>query len=1056
MVTKRRKHILRKTVFRAIRQSLARYLAIVGIIALGAGFFTGLKVTKTSMLKTGEQYLTDTNFYDFRLLSTYGWTEESVASLARTDGIADAEGSVSTDVLATVSGRELVVHAMSLTGRINTPQLTSGRLPEAADECVVDDYSLAGLSIGDRITLSDANEEDRLDMFSGTEYTVVGTVRSPLYINYERGTTTLGTGTVSGFLILSPAGFATDYYTEIYLTTAEKATIYSDAYDAIIDGLTDPVTEAAEAAAGARFTTLKADAEQELADARKEYEDGLAEYEDGLKEYNDGLAEYEDGLREYEDGLAEYEDGVSTLASTKRSTLKKISDGLAQVDAAEADLNEKKSTAEAGIAQAQAAIPQAEAAVVTLTAQRAAVEADTTLDEATRAATLAQIDAGLTEAQATLDSLNTALATAQAGLAQIEAGLSECAATRSSLTEARATAQAKFRQAQQKLDDASEELADAKEELDDAEAELADAKEELDDGKAELDDAEGELADAEQELSDLSAPDTYVLDRTSNVGYVCFESDSEIVNGVSRVFPFFFFAVAALVCVTTMNRMVADERGQIGTFKSLGYGYGAIMSRYLFYSGSASLLGCIFGTLVGSYVFPKVIWQGYMIMYSMPQNVTVFDVGLITLSCVSYLVLSLGVTYFSCRSELSEPAAELIRPKSPKPGKRILLEHIGFLWNRLSFLRKVALRNVFRYHKRLIMMMLGIGGCMALLLTGLGLNDSITSLAERQYTEICTYDASVNFSDDITGQEDAFLSSCGDGVTGAAFLSSSTVDLATDAYTGSVSLVSVDSFSELDGLMDFHLDGVTVPAPEDGCCIISENVADRYGVSIGDTITLTRDTTQRLPVKVTGIYENVIYNYVYTTSATVRAAYGEAPKKVAYLGFAEGADVHATGAVIQGADDVVAITLTEDMLTRVNSMLDSMKYIVMLVIACAAALDFIVLFNLTNINIIERVREIATIKVLGFNRRETSQYIMRENVVLTVCGGLAGIPLGILLLRYVMSQIKIDMIAFKPLLEPRSYVIAIALAFVFTFSVNLIMKPRLERINMAEALKSVE
>ena len=1034
MVKRFHKRSLRKTVFREIRDSLGRYLAIVGIIALGSGFFAGLKVTNTAMIYTGDQYLRDTEFFDIRLLSTMGFDKESPEHFVDFPGVSAAEGSVSLDFLGVTGERETVYRALTLNEHVNRPQLQSGRWPEKPDECLSDGYSIGSLPVGARITLSENNPEDTLDTFACREFTVVGVVRSPLYINYERGTTTLGSGTVSAFIILPPESFDTDYYTEIYLTLADTPYVYSDEYDTLSENTIDAITPLTEAEAGARYERI-------LSDAQAELDDAYAEYEDGKKEYEDGLRDYEDGKQEYEDGLQELEDAKKTAEDTFLYTINKIKNAEAKLDREEASLAATKASLQEQYAQVSATRPGVAAQLETLTAQRAQAEAAGYPTD--------ELDAAIAQVNAALAQIDGGLAQIQAGLAQVADGEAQIADGRKQAADGRTALYIGYEDAQKEIADAEQELADAKIELEDAEQELADAK-------VELEDAEQELADAQQELDDLEPPDTFVLGRDSNVGYVCFENDANIVSGIAKVFPFFFFAVAALVCVTTMNRMVDEERGQIGILKALGYSQRDVMRRYLIYTGSASLIGCAVGVVAGSVLFPTTIWKAYNIMYNMPEIRLVFDKKLMLLSGGSYLLLALGVTYFSCRGELRQPAAELIRPKSPPPGKRIFLERIGFIWKRCSFLLKVSFRNVFRYRKRLVMMVLGIGGCTGLLLTGLGINDSITGIADRQYQEITIYDAEVTFTGDMAGKQQEFTEHCAGNAEEICFLYSVSADCSTEAFTGSVTLCAPENFGNLDHLIDFHAAGQPVAAPEPGGCLLSENLAANYALAVGDTVTLMVDGTTPVSLTVNGIYENVIYNYVYTTMQDLRPFLTEMPVKLAYLNIPENIDPHAAAAHIADYDGVAALSLSMDMNGRVNNMLSSMKYIVLLVIFCAGALAFIVLFNLTNINVQERIREIATIKVLGFRGVETASYVFRENFILTFCGCLAGIPMGIWLHNFVMDQIKIDLIAFHPVRTPLSYALSIVLTFVFAILVDRFMRPRLERINMAEALKSVE
>jgi len=831
-----------KTGVRVIVGTISRYLAIALIIALGSGFFTGLKVTTSAMIQTLDEYLDRTDMFDARLISPLGWEKDNVAIFEDLDGVREAEGSKSTDFLALVNDNEMVLKAISLPSKINHTELVEGRMPTKPNECVIDSYELGGLGVGGKIVLAGRNDEETFEKFEYKEYEVVGSVRTPLYINFERGTTTLGNGSVTGFIYLMESGFKMERYTDIYLTYRESGYVYSEEYDNAVEAMRERVEKLAR-------------------------------------------------------------------------------------------------------------------------------------DEASR---------GTDETYAFI-------------------------AKKSGI--------------------------------------------DLESLPAEMLPAFKEQAD---EALKLAGENVYVLGRKENVGYYCFRNDADIVDGIAAVFPIFFFAVAALVCLTTMNRMVVDDRTKIGVLKSLGYGKGRIMAHYLLYAGSAALLGCTAGVFAGSIVFPKTIWNAYTIMYSLEDITVVFDPLLMAVSGGGYIVLVLAVTFFTARSELKEAAAELIRPKAPTPGKRVLFERIGFIWKHLKFLHKVSVRNVFRYKKRLFMMILGIGGCTALLITGFGLDDSISHIADRQFKEITFYDCGVSFAEDMTEERDEFLEHCADIVDKCTLLYNRPASCTTDSSTGTVTLIGVDDFAELDDMVDFHYKGKRLVPPEKGECLISKNLSDSYGLDEGDSISVKVGDRYDVTLDITGVYENVIYNYIYTSTESLEEFLPEVERKTAYLNFKEGIDAYEAGAKVSSYGKVVSISLTDEMLERVNSMLDSMKYVVMLVIGCAAALDFIVLFNLTNINILERIREIATIKVLGFKNFETSQYVFRENLIMTLCGGIVGIPLGIALHNFVMSKIKIDLISFESIRSGFTYGISIVLTFVFTFLVNLLMRRRLSRINMAEALKSVE
>ena len=562
-------------------------------------------------------------------------------------------------------------------------------------------------------------------------------------------------------------------------------------------------------------------------------------------------------------------------------------------------------------------------------------------------------------------------------------------------------------------------------------------------------------------IDDVNDVDYYVLDRNTNVGYVCFESDSGIVDGVSRVFPVFFILVAVLVCMTTMNRMVEEQRSMIGMFKALGYGEATIMGKYMIYSGTAAVIGCVGGYLIGTYVFPEVIWYAYHLMYINIPLIRVVDWKLICIVLAASLLCTIGTTWLSCRYELAETAAGLMRPKAPKPGKRVLLERIPFIWKRMKFLKKVSVRNIFRYKKRFFMMIIGISGCTALLLTGFGLKDSITGFADTQFGEIQVADGTISFNTgNMTGDADtARLDELlGDYVEEYDIVSEMSWDLVEDSGMKSVNMIIMEDPAHISRYVKFKdHKGREIDYPGKGEAVINNALAEQYGIKTGDEITVRNSEMKEIRVKVSGIFNNHVYNYVFISPDTYEEQMGSAPEyKTVYFNLKDGIDAHQAAADLMEDSSILSVTVNNDMKERISNMMKSMNYIVIVVILSAGALAFIVLYNLTNINITERIREIATIKVLGFFKNETSAYVFRENRVLTAFGIVFGLILGVFLHRFVMSQIKVDMVSFDVYVAPLSYVYSIVLTFVFNFLVNLIMSAKLENINMAESLKSVE
>ena len=1118
-----------KLTLREIRRSLGRFLAIAAIVALGVGFFCGLRLTKTAMVRTLDAYAEAQQMYDFRLVSTIGFDETDAAKIAADSRVAVCEGTKSADALtSTAGGASRACKFLSLPETLDLPSLKAGRLPQTADECLADGMLYSEQDLGQKIVLSEENDDDTLGKFTRREFTIVGIAKSVLYINYERGSTSVGSGSLSAFVYVLPEAFDFDYDTELYLRLTDRAgEIYSDEYKAHIDDAEPWVTALAEQCADDRGTRLHDDAaetladaretldekQQELADAKQKLEDAkqtLADAEqdvldgeqkladakeeadreladayqklvDGQKEIEeneqklaDARKELADGEQKLADAQAEYDDGAAKLAEAREElrkqfneTVGELQSGQAEIDKNQAQLDQKRAELAAQKAQLKATKAQLEEELgseMLSEEQRAQLQAQ-----------LAQVEAGLQKIEAAGPELDAAQQQIDAAQAELNAGSEEFG---DGLEEANAEIsenQKKLDEAKATLDEKNQELADAKQELADGEQQLADAKQELADGWAdyysgnadaevELADGEQKLADAEQEYQDgqdalekLENPDVFVLDRSSNIGYACFESDSDIVRGVSRVFPLFFFAVAALVCITTMTRMVDEQRTQAGVLKAMGYSNGAIFLVYFLYAGSASVLGCVVGVAAGSYFLPKMIWQGYNIMYGFTDILYAFDWPLALLSAGAYLLCALGTTWYVAHAELQRPAAELIRPKAPKAGKRILLERLPGLWNRIPFLHKVSIRNILRYKKRMIMMIIGIGGCTALLITGYGIQDSISNVVDYQYSEITRYDASVTFQHALNETErTAFAALCEEEAKEYLFVAEKSADASAGSTVKTTNVVCPASGS-VEGFVDLHeKDKTPVAYPENGACVISRGLAEALQLSAGDTITL-QSGTREAQLQVAAVFENYVYNYVYLTAESWAQCFGEAPAyEQAWVNFPPDADAHAASAALAGAKNVASVSLSSDFRARVATMMESLRYIVVVVVVCAAALAFIVLYNLTNINITEREREIATIKVLGFYDSETNRYVFRENIILTVLGALVGLPMGKALHAYVMSQIRIDLMCFDVRVAPGSYLLSAALTLAFGLLVNLALRRKIRAIDMAQALKSIE
>ena len=1215
-------------------RTLGRFFAIVAIVALGVGFFTGLRLARPAMAKTGADYIEETNLYDFQLRSTLGFTEEDAAYFAALDGVETVEPSVSADLLTMFRDREVVFATQELLPTLNQPVLTAGRMPETADECLGDNRYFTEDDLGTVITVK--NDPDDEAPFSQDTYTLVGLGSSPQYLSSQRGSSALGNGTVAAFLFLTEAGYDADYYTEIYVKVPSEGAAFSDAYADSVEPWEDVLEDAVNARGELRRTTVIADAEEELADGWAEYYDGLQEYEDGkaeadeeladgkqelddaLQELNDGEAdyaegvetlealradplsndeirdaraelddgwqqyydgkqEYEDGLKEYEDGKQEYEDGLKEYEDAVAENQPKLDDAKKELEQAKKSLENGEASYDEGVAtynallQDPSAVPELAEARRQLDAQWADYNEKLAAYEQ-YAAIIDGYEADVAEAQATLEALQasgtateeeiiaaqTNLAFAQAvldgALAQggdpdeMAAGLNTYKETldqaeadfQAGYQEAIQQAEAELDAARKQLDDGWDqyyeglkeyengvkELEDGKKELEDAKAELEDGKIELDDAKAELDDAyaelvqgeadyksgyedalaegeqeladarqelddgwaeyydgvgeyeegkleaEQELADARQELDDAleeledgesdlydlkTAPlSVFALTRTANTGYASFDNDTAIVEGLAAIFPVFFFLVAALVCSSTMTRMVDEQRTNNGTLKALGYRDGSIMSRFTAYAAWAAVLGTGLGLAVGAWIFPAVIWRAYTMIYRFADLEFVFDPVLALLSLAAALVCSVGAALASAWNEMRKMPASLMRPKAPKAGKRILLEYMTPLWKHMSFLQKVAARNVFRYKKRLIMMLLGTGGCLALLIAGLGLRDSVANVAEDQYRYITLYDYTITFAQGQTeDQRQAFRETWAEDLDHLAFAATDTVDVLTQKGVSTASVVASDD-PEITALFGLTYGGETVDWPTGDGAVVSEKLLRLSGISVGDSLTVERSDGTVLEIPVVGAFENYVNHYILLTGQGYETWMGEAPEiDTAYASTAS-EEITALGARLTEGRSVLSVTLAQDFQAMIADTMQSLDAVISLVVGCALALSFVVSYNLVNINITERVREIATIKVLGFYRWETYSYVFREGLILTGLGCVVGVPLGIWLHRFVMDRIQVDMVSFRVRIDPWSYVLALALTLVITLVTDALLVRKIDRIHMAESLKSVE
>lgn len=1065
------KSMMKRNTFREIKKSFGRYFAILAIIALGVAFFSGLKITQSVMVHSADVYLKDLQFYDYRLVSTLGFTEENVEALAEKEDVRAAEGAISVEVLYKDAGEnERVIKMHSITEKVNKLKLIAGEMPQSADECVVDSALFSEDAIGSKLVLSENNTTDDLDKFAYKEYTITGLVQSPCYIQFERGNTSIGNGRISGFAYILKDGFAVDYDTEIYIKFDEDYDIYSDEYDSYMDAKEAEWEAYTKEQADIRYEKIVKDAQDELDEKKEELEEKRAEAEAELESAKQQLTDGETEISDGKNQIASAKTELSAKASELQSGKDALSSKAAELESASQQISGQESALAAKKAEYEQGLNAYLAAKQQVTDQRNSLEtAKAQLTENTPGyeEMLAQIEAGLTEVAGAEAELNAKNAELEAAAGQLSSAESQLAAAKQQIEDGKnalAAAEAELTDGEKQLAAAKEQIEEKEDQLEAAETELADGLLQYQENQSEFDeqmqDADDQIADAQSKIDEIEKPETYVLDRNTNVGYVCLKNDSGVVKGIANVFPVFFFLVAALICMTTMNRMVEEQRTQIGVLKALGFSEGKIMGKYLFYSGSAAISGTLIGYVLGIHFFPLVIITAYGIVYKMGGIYYVSDLPLALVSLTVAVFCSVGTTWLSCHKELKEVAADLMRPKAPKAGKRVFLEHVPFIWKRLKFLQKVSVRNIVRYKKRFFMMVIGISGCTALLVMGFGVRDSVVAVADQQYEEIQLYDIGVTLkAGKMPGEADLkSLDSALEKENAAGmYAMEKTIDLVTDKGTKSIHMVAVENPDEVGDFISLHTKKQEpIAYPKEGEAVLSKKVAETYAVKKGDTILLRDSDNNEMHLKVTGICENHIYNYVYIAPESYEKQIGDVVFKNVYVRLPDASDIHEVSAALMKADGVTAVTVNSDMLSRISQMMSCMNYIVIIIIICAGALAFIVLYNLNNINITERVREIATIKVLGFYPKETASYVFRENMVLTAIGCGLGLILGKWFHRFVMGEIQIDMVSFNVQINAVSYLFSVLLTMGFAWIVNCMMTGKLERINMAESLKSID
>ena len=1021
---------LRKDFYMEIRKSLGRFLSIFFIVALGVSLFAGIRATQPDMILSGDAYMDENKLMDIKGMSTYGLTKEDVDVIGRLPAIDRAIGSYSTDVLCKAEENLKVLHVMAQTEDMNLIHVSEGRLPENDKECLVDEDFLKSTEykVGDVIELQSGTNAALTDTLQTTSYKIVGAGSSSLYFALDRGSSTIGNGSVSGFLIVQPEAFALDVYTEIFATVdgAEDTLSFSEEYDTLVEEAIEQIELIQNVRCEVRRNDLAETAQLEIDAARNELNEKKEEAESQIEENEEKLSaaelEIQLGKLQIENGKVQLESAKAQLLSGKEE----LESSKALYEKIMTPLQEKKQELEDEIIKIEEQIPS-----LGEEAQKVAQEAIKLLRE--------QITEVETQIESVIEEFEAEITAGEAQIAEAEAEI--------------AKQEKELLKAEKELQAGSSEIASGKETL-------GNAKEEMD---QQIQEGKEKIEEAEKEIAGMELPVWYVFDRSSIPEYSGYGDNADRIAALATVFPSIFFLVAALISLTTMTRMVEEQRTQIGTLKALGYSKFAIMKKYVNYALAATIGGSLLGVLVGEKLFPYIIIVSYKIMYvHIPHVLVPYHWGYGLAATGVAMLCTVLATLFSCYKELISQPAILMRPQAPQIGKRTLIEKIPFLWKHLNFTWKSSLRNLFRYKKRFFMTLFGIGGCMGLLLVGYGLRDSISSVATKQYGELQLYKASVFLSEDMTEEEREAL----EGYLSeekkienykSVHMSSITTQKGEEKVDAYLTVIRDPKQLEEFFVYRSRTTGQSYELTDEGI-IISEKTAKMLNVKAGDTMILLEDGMNEKKVKISAICENYMGHYVYMTETLYKKLYEKTPfyNNLLLKTDTEDTDLEKIGENILKYENILNIQYTKNISEQLNDMLTTLDSIMIVLITVAGMLSFVVLYNLNNININERRRELATLKVLGFYDLEVAEYVYRENILLTLIGTLIGCGIGKFLHMFTITTVEVDAAMFGREISMQSYLTGALFTIGFSIFVNFIMYFKLKKINMVESLKSVE
>ncbi len=982
-----------------------------------------------------------------------------------------------------IDNKEIVTKIISLED-LNEPILKQGKLPESQNECVVEEsfLKLNNKVIGDTIKVdiedSTNDEGENVKYLKDNELKIVGTVKSPLYISRDRGNSKLGAGKVNYYIYMSEENInANSIYTSLYIKVknAENLTTSSDEYEKHIENVKQSIEQIKTKRENARhdqlvdiaskkvqeaekeFNNEKQSAESKIADAEKQIEDGKQKIKTAEEEINKNNRKADIEFANAKLALDKAKEQINTNESELKNKEQEANSKFKELEMQKQKLQVNLEQLNKGIDQLQSKSQSIDQLLKDQTIEdEQKKEYENQQIELKKQ--IQNLEKNKQEITVGITTIETGIST---GKKEIENGKIQIQNAKKQITQKETQYNQSKKVAYAKIQNAKVQLEQSKQEITKGEQELNKNKQEFEEKIAS---AEKELVNAREKITEIKNPKWYILDRNSNAGYVSFIQDSNAIENIGKVFPVVFFIVAALISLTSMTRMVEEQRMQIGTLKALGYNKLQITGKYIIYASLACIIGGIFGMCIGFIILPKIIWAMYGMMYQITDNISIdFNMKYGGMGLLLMSLCIIGATVYTVLKELVNTPATLMRPKAPKMGNRVFLERIHFIWKRLNFSHKVTVRNIFRYKKRFFMTIIGILGCTALILTGFGVKDSVKKILPNQFGNVFCYDMQINLKNGLDdSQKNEYISKLQERTeiektAETQMLSNTAIK---EENEEEVQIIIPKDENALDEIININdIKTKEKVKLEDNQICLTDKAAQLLGVKQGDNIILKDSDEKEIEVTISNIVENYVSHYVYMSKETYEKLYNQKYETNVILTKninLNDEEQDALATEIMNQSEVASIMNVSSTIETIDNMMSLLNYVVIVLIISAGLLAFVVLYNLSNVNISERVRELATIKVLGFYDKEVYSYVTRETVILTIIGIILGLFAGYFLNYYIMGTCEINILRFTKTIEPISYVYAVVITVIFTIIVNIATYFSLKKIDMISSLKSVE